>query len=62
MADAHYLIEKHVDNNVTKTEIMVLNEEESIQELARILSGAKITDAVVENAREMKTLAAGLKK
>ena len=62
MADAHYLIEKHVEQNMTKTEISPLDEEASVQELARILGGAQITDAVVQNAREMKALAAGLKK
>ena len=33
----------------------------SSQELARILGGAKITDAVLENAREMKELAQAAK-
>lgn len=61
MADAHYLIEKHAENNVTKTDIFPLNEEESVQELARILGGAQITEAVIENAREMKMLASSLK-
>ena len=62
MADAHYLIEKHVENGVTKTEIAPLDEEASIQELARILGGAQITGAVVENAREMKMLASAYKQ
>ena len=34
-----------------------LNETEQIEELARLLGGAEITDAVRENAREMKRLA-----
>ena len=62
MADAHYLIEKDVDHQTTTTSIRLLDEEESVQELGRILGGAKITDAVLENAREMKILASGLKK
>ena len=61
MADAHYAIEKNVENNVTKTRIFRLSEKESINELARILGGAKITDAVLKNAEEMKNLASGLK-
>ena len=62
MADTHYLIEKRVEDQMTKTRIRQLDGEESVQELGRILGGAKITDAVLENAREMKILASGLKK
>lgn len=47
---------------MTKTKIRQLDGEESVQELGRILGGAKITDAVLKNAREMKILASGLKK
>lgn len=57
MADSHYLIEKSSDKNSTISNITLLSEEESVQELARILGGAKITDAVIENAKEMKKLA-----
>ncbi len=57
MADAHYLIEKKVENNETHSNIFKLNNEESVHELARMLGGVEITDAVVENAREMKQLA-----
>lgn len=57
MADAHYLIEKEVKNGTTATQIRLLDREESVQELARILGGAKITDTVLKNASEMKELA-----
>lgn len=61
MADAHYEIRKEAVNSITTTNITRLNEEQSVVELARILGGAKITDTVIENAREMKNLANGLK-
>lgn len=61
MADAHYAIEKKVNDGKTKTEISKLTEEQSIQELARILGGAQITDKVIENAIEMKKLALNVK-
>ena len=35
----------------------VLEENDSIRELARLLGGAEITPAVLENAKEMKELA-----
>lgn len=57
MADAHYLIEKKSDNQETLTTINRLSKQESVEELARILSGAKVTKAVLENAGEMKELA-----
>lgn len=62
MADAHYVIEKTADKNVTKTSIYALDSAASIHELARILGGAQITETVLNNAREMKILASGLKK
>ena len=57
MADHHYLIEKRTEDGITTTGIYSLNEEESVQELARILGGAKITDTVIQNALEMRELA-----
>lgn len=57
MADAHYMIQKQVVEGKTKTSISLLNKEEEIAELARILGGAEITEAVIQNAAEMKELA-----
>ncbi|MCL2864585.1 MAG: DNA repair protein RecN [Lachnospiraceae bacterium] len=54
MADVHYLIEKRSVQNKTKTDIVCLEKEQSIQELARILGGDKITENVLKTAREMK--------
>ena len=62
MADHHYIIEKKPAYSKTVTNIGLLGEEESIAELARILGGAKITDTVLESAREMKELAKNTKK
>lgn len=61
MADEHFLIEKNTTDGVTKTDIRPLEAEESVMELARILGGVRVTDAVLENAREMKKLASCLK-
>ncbi len=57
MADYHYIIEKKEDNIRTTTTIRMLSEEESVEELARMLGGAMITDNVRNNAKEMKELA-----
>lgn len=57
MADEHFEIVKKVENQETVTRIRKLNREQSVKELARILSGTEITEAVLSNAREMKELA-----
>lgn len=62
MADEHYIIEKKASENSTTTKIRQLDESESIQELARMLSGAELTETVIQNAREMKELASNTKK
>ena len=57
MADRHYEIAKSADGGKTRTRIRRLDGEEMVTELARLLGGAQITEAVLENAREMKKLA-----
>ncbi|QUH31060.1 DNA repair protein RecN [Vallitalea guaymasensis] len=62
MGDAHFIIQKKVKDNVTHTLINKLDKESSINELARLLGGIKITDAVIANAKEMKDYAEEVKK
>lgn len=61
MADSHYLIEKTSRNEHTSTDIRLLDEKESVGELARILGGVEITDSVRESAAEMKQMAEQVK-
>lgn len=61
MADTHFVIEKRTDGGHSVTEIRSLSKSEMEEELARILGGVEITDAVLQNAREMKQLADGCK-
>ena len=53
MADKHFLIEKSVVGNKTVSSITKMDEEERINELARMLSGSTVSPAVLANAREM---------
>ena len=62
MADAHFLIEKRVEEKVTRTHIWPLKGQKSDEELARMLGGVEITEAVLQNAKEMKELAAKTKR
>lgn len=57
MADTHFIIEKTVKKDKTITSIAPLDEEYSIEELARLLGGVSITDNVLNSAREMKDMA-----
>ena len=57
MADTHFLIEKDADQNGTHTDIYVLDQENSVKEIARMLGGKEINELVLENARQMKKMA-----
>lgn len=51
---AHYLVEKSVSaEGRTTSSIRKLSEEERVMEVARMLSGSKISDAAIANAREL---------
>lgn len=62
MADAHYVIEKKNVAEHTSTKIEKLSEEASVGEIARLLGGVAVTDTVLSNAKEMKSLARDTKK
>ncbi|MBO5208238.1 MAG: DNA repair protein RecN [Lachnospiraceae bacterium] len=57
MADTHFQIVKSVTGERTATQIQEMSEQESVEELARMLGGASITENVLNNAKEMKDLA-----
>ena len=61
MADSHFLIEKQSDGAKTATDVVLLSEEASTEELARMLGGVTITDAVLQSAKEMRELAKSVK-
>ena len=51
------MVEKQVVGQSTVSKVRKLSETESCEELARMLGGVTITDAVLDNAREMRKLA-----
>ena len=53
LGDAHYLIYKRETQNHTHTEIIELDSEARVKELARLLGGKNISKAVEDTAREM---------
>ncbi|MCF8002208.1 MAG: DNA repair protein RecN, partial [Halanaerobiales bacterium] len=58
MGDYHYYINKNTsEDKKTVTNIRRLNEKETIEELARMLGGVKLTDTTKNHAREMLKMA-----
>lgn len=51
--DYNYYINKEIDNNKTRTHIKLLNEDETIREIARISSG-EITKISLQHAKELR--------
>lgn len=52
-ADHHYLIEKKSASGRTKTNVRLIEGEERTEEVARMLSGAKLTDTSRKHAEQM---------
>ena len=52
-ADRHYFIEKRVEKGRTLTRIALLQHEDRVQEIARMISGERKTDSVLKHAAEM---------
>ena len=52
-ADHHFLIEKHESGGRTRTTVRPLAAEERRTEIARMLSGAKVTEASLQNAEQL---------
>lgn len=57
MADSHYFIRKQTDQKNTQTMITRLNKEDSLKEISRMISGDQQSEASMQHAKEMKTLA-----
>jgi DNA repair protein RecN (Recombination protein N) len=52
-ADQHFLIDKREDHGRTKTQIRLLDQRASTHEVARMLSGAKVTETSLQHAAQM---------
>ena len=51
--DYHYLVYKYEKDGATVTDIKLLDPEERVLELAKMLSGEELTQAAISNAREL---------
>jgi len=52
-ADQHFLIDKRESDGRTKTQILLLDDRARTREVARMLSGAKVTDTSLQHAGQM---------
>ena len=52
-ADRHYRVEKQEEGGRTRTVLVLLEGEERVREMARMLGGARITERTIEHAREL---------
>lgn len=55
----HYKVYKKDEEDSTNTYIKLLNNEERIEEIAKLLSGKELTDAAIKNARELLKMNTG---
>lgn len=62
MADKHFLVEKKSDDDGVEVNFGPLGEQERQNELARMLSGAEVTQTTLDHAAEMLEMTKKLKK
>lgn len=62
LADKHLLIEKHITGDRTKTKVIMLNEDDRVQELARMIGGNQISSSAKLHAAEMRRLGKQIKQ
>ena len=55
----HYLVYKENNHETSITQIKLLNKEERILEIAKMLSGEKISDAAIVNAKHLLSKSLG---
>ena len=52
-ADQHFLIDKRESDGRTKTKVSLLDDRSRLHEVARMLSGAKVTETSLQHAAQM---------
>jgi DNA repair protein RecN (Recombination protein N) len=53
IGDEHLLVEKEIEGQSTITKIRTLDKNEKVIEIAKLLSGEKVTDASIKSAKEL---------
>jgi DNA repair protein RecN (Recombination protein N) len=58
LADAHFVVEKEMSGERTTVQVVKLNNKSRVEELARMLTGATVTDSARRHAKELLKAAA----
>jgi DNA repair protein RecN (Recombination protein N) len=58
LADAHFVVEKEMSGERTTVQVVKLNKNARVEELARMLTGATVTDSARRHAKELLKAAA----
>ena len=56
LAEEHFFVEKETEGNSTFTKIRPLDKNEKVIEVAKLLSGEKVTDASIKSAKELMSV------
>ena len=62
LADYHYLVSKEERDGHTYTKVELLSRDQRVKELARLLSGTKVTDLTIKHSEEMLKMAENFKR
>lgn len=49
----HYKVIKTVENNITKSDVLILNKDERLKEIAQMISGDNISQAAIDQANQL---------
>ena len=52
-AQQHLMVTKSILNKITQTAVNELNEDERVEEIARLMSGEKVTKTAIETAKSL---------
>lgn len=56
-ADTHFSARKRSDTQITQTELVILDDEERVAEIAKMVGGVNITQNAIDHARQMLEMA-----
>ena len=62
LGDSHYVINKVVEDNKTRTKVDKLSDQGRIEEMARLLGGVNLTETTLKHASEMIEMSKKIKK
>lgn len=62
LGDSHYVINKVIENNKTRTKVEKLSSKGRIEEMARLLGGVDLTETTLKHASEMIEMSKKIKK